>query len=99
MSHEKKAIKQLSKLQLHHAIVLCVSQVKALNELMYMVQNGALNQKFKRDFNILKKATENTYKEFEKRNKDNEILMNAYNLYADNFTEIVYKHIDEIQKN
>lgn len=55
-----------------------------------------MKQKLKKDFLVLKKNVEGFIKEFKKVHGEDTILINAFESYSDDLTEMIYQHVDRI---
>lgn len=82
----------------YHYIVLLMAFTRANNELCYFISENSINRTLKRDFKQLKRLTRSVHEEFEKHNAHNELLMNAYKSYSDDLTEMLYIHLDSINR-
>ncbi|GIM61368.1 hypothetical protein CAPN008_14180 [Capnocytophaga canis] len=82
----------------YHYIVLLMAFTRANNELCYFIEDNSVKHKLKQKFKQLKALTRDVYEEFEKFNKENKPLMNAYQSYSDDLVEMLHVHLEAINK-
>ena len=81
-----------------HYIVLLMAFTRVNNELCYFIDDNSVKHKLKQKFKQLKALTRDVHEEFEKLNKDNKVLMNAYDSYSNDLIEMFHKHLDAINE-
>ena len=79
-----------------HYLILALAFCDATHELMCMVDESNLKYKFKSNFKNVKKYNGEVVEEFNKLNKEDTPLLNAFRAYADDISELVYLHLDGI---
>lgn len=79
----------LKKENINHYLFLVFAQTRSLDELLHMIDEGEIKYK-------LKKSASDVVAEFEKYIKDNEEYINAFHSYSDDFSELVYLYLDNI---
>lgn len=98
--HRKEQCKPLFKEdKWYHYIVLLMAFTRANNELCYFISDNSIKRQLKQKFKQLKALTRDVHEEFEKYNKDNEVLLNAYKSYSDDLTEMLHIHLDAINNS
>lgn len=86
----------LKKENINHYLFLVFAQTRSLDELLHMIDEGEIKYKLKKNLKLLKKSASDVVAEFEKYIKDNEEYMNAFHSYSDDFSELVYLYLDNI---
>lgn len=79
-----------------HYLILALAFCDATHELMCMVDESNLKYKLKSNFKNVKKYNGEVVEEFNKLNKEDTPLLNAFRAYADDISELVYLHLDGI---
>ncbi|WP_454945975.1 hypothetical protein [Capnocytophaga granulosa] len=79
-----------------HYLILALAFCDATHELMCMVDESNLKYKLKSNFKNVKKYNGEVVEEFNKLNKQDTSLLNAFRAYADDISELVYLHLDGI---
>ncbi|WP_277010609.1 hypothetical protein [Capnocytophaga granulosa] len=79
-----------------HYLILALAFCDATHELMCMVDESNLKYKLKSNFKNVKKYNGEVVEEFNKFNKQDTSLLNAFRAYADDISELVYLHLDGI---
>ena len=79
-----------------HYLILALAFCDATHELMCMVDESNLKYKLKSNFKNVKKYNVEVVEEFNKLNKQDTSLLNAFRAYADDISELVYLHLDGI---
>ena len=74
-----------------------------INEIMYLIRtekadNKYLRHQIKRDFNLLETLTGRMAKFFENSIKDDEMLKEGYEAYTEGFKEMLYDHLESLEK-
>lgn len=81
-------------------LFIVVALVRVLNELMGVAKGEEQSRfKMKRDLKLLRTLTKSIYIEFEKNISSDQELLNAYKDYSDDFSELIYEHMDAMVKN
>lgn len=86
----------LKKENINHYLFLVFAQTRSLDELLHMIDEGEIKYKLKKNLKLLKKSASDVVAEFEKYIKDNEEYINAFHSYSDDFSELVYLYLDNI---
>lgn len=81
-----------------HYMIMALSYCKATSELLHMIDESYPRFRLKQIFMECKKKNKDVVEEFEKVNKIDPQLLNAFSAYANDLTEIMYLHMDDINK-
>lgn len=81
-----------------HYMIMALSYCKATSELFHMIDESYPKFRLKQIFMECKKKNKDVVEEFEKVNKIDPQLLNAFNAYANDITEIMYLHMDDVDK-
>ena len=97
--HRKECVMPVLKREkIAHYAILALSYADSLNELMY----GIEDEKFKRDFKLafrrLKRYSGEAVDQFKKTMKDDKVLINAFESYSNDLSEMIYQHLDVINE-
>lgn len=97
--HRKECVMPVLKREkIAHYAILALSYADSLNELMY----GIEDEKFKRDFKLafrrLKLYSGEAVKQFKKTMKDDKVLIDAFESYSNDLSEMIYQHLDVINE-
>lgn len=97
--HRKECVMPVLKREkIAHYAILALSYADSLNELMY----GIEDEKFKRDFKLafrrLKRYSGEAVKQFKKTMKDDKVLIDAFESYSNDLSEMIYQHLDVINE-
>lgn len=97
--HDKAVVMPVLKREkIAHYAILALSYADSLNELMY----GIEDEKFKRDFKLafrrLKRYSGEAVDQFKKTMKDDKVLINAFESYSNDLSEMIYQHLDVINE-
>ena len=77
---------------------MALSYCKATSELLHMIDKSYPRFRLKQVFMECKKKNNEVVEEFEKANKIDSQILNAFSAYANDITEIMYLHMDDIDK-
>ncbi|GJH39857.1 hypothetical protein RCZ04_04070 [Capnocytophaga sp. HP1101] len=95
--HDREVIKPLLKREkIAHYAILALSYADSLNELMYGIDDTKFNHEFKLAFRRLKLYSGEAVKQFKKTMKDDKVLIDAFESYSNDLTEMIYQHLDVI---
>ncbi|WP_311324485.1 hypothetical protein [Capnocytophaga sputigena] len=97
--HRKECVMPVLKREkIAHYAILALSYADSLNELMY----GIEDEKFKRDFKLafrrLKRYSGEAVDQFKKTMKDDKVLIDAFESYSNDLSEMIYQHLDVINE-
>lgn len=97
--HRKECVMPILKREkIAHYAILALSYADSLNELMY----GIEDEKFKRDFKLafrrLKRYSGEAVDQFKKTMKDDKVLIDAFESYSNDLSEMIYQHLDVINE-
>ena len=81
-----------------HYMIMALSYCKATSELLHMIDESYPRFRLKQVFMECKKKNNEVAEEFEKVNKIDPQILNAFNAYANDITEIMYLHMDNIDE-
>ena len=81
-----------------HYMIMALSYCKATSELLHMIDERYPRFRLKQIFMECKKKNKDVVEEFEKVNKIDPQLLNAFNAYANDITEIMYLHMDDVDE-
>ena len=82
-----------------HYMIMALSYCKATSELLHMIDESYPKFRLKQIFMECKKKNKDVVEEFEKVNKIDPQLLNAFSAYANDITEIMYLHMDDIDED
>lgn len=81
------------------ALIITVALCRSLEEYMHILyESPVLRNGFKRDFNLLKNQLKKVHTSFEKQFAEYKEMLEAYGVYSDEFTELIYDHMDKIEE-
>ena len=95
---ENKVKPILKREYMAHYMIMALSYCKATSELLHMIDESYPKFRLKQIFMECKKKNKDVVEEFEKVNKIDPQLLNAFNAYANDITEIMYLHMDDVDK-
>ena len=95
---ENKVKPILKREYMAHYMIMALSYCKATSELLHMIDESYPKFRLKQIFMQCKKKNKDVVEEFEKVNKIDPHLLNAFSAYANDITEIMYLHMDDIDK-
>ena len=81
-----------------HYMIMALSYCKATSELLHMIDESYPKFRLKQIFMQCKNKNNEVVEEFEKVNKIDPQLLNAFSAYANDITEIMYLHMDDVDK-
>ena len=81
-----------------HYMIMALSYCKATSELLHMIDESYPRFRLKQVFMECKKKNNEVVEEFEKANKIDPQILNAFSAYANDITEIMYLHMDNIDE-
>lgn len=88
----------LKREKMAHYMIMALSYCKATSELLHMIDESYPRFRLKQVFMECKKKNNEVVEEFEKANKIDPQILNAFSAYANDLTEIMYLHMDDINK-
>lgn len=95
--HDKAVVMPVLKREkIAHYAILALSYADSLNELMYGIDDTKFSHEFKRSFRQLKHFSGEAVKQFKKTMKDDKVLIDAFESYSNDLTEMIYQHLDVI---
>ena len=97
--HDKAVVMPvLKREQIAHYAILALSYADSLNELMYGIDDTKFSHEFKRSFRQLKHFSGEAVKQFKKTMKDDKVLIDAFDSYSNDLSEMIYQHLDVINE-
>ena len=81
-----------------HYAILALSYADSLNELMYGIDDTKFSREFKLAFRRLKHFSGEAVKQFKKIMKDDRVLIDAFESYSNDLSEMIYQHLDVINE-
>lgn len=95
--HDKAVVMPVLKREkIAHYAILALSYADSLNELMYGIDDTKFSHEFKLAFRRLKLYSGEAVKQFKKTMKDDKVLIDAFESYSNDLTEMIYQHLDVI---
>lgn len=95
--HDKAVVMPVLKREkIAHYAILALSYADSLNELMYGIDDTKFSREFKLAFRRLKLYSGEAVKQFKKTMKDDKVLIEAFESYSNDLTEMIYQHLDVI---
>ena len=97
--HDKAVVMPVLKREkIAHYAILALSYADSLNELMYGIDDTKFSREFKRSFRQLKHFSGEDVKQFKKTMKDDKVLIDAFESYSNDLSEMIYQHLDVINE-
>ena len=97
--HRKECVMPVLKREkIAHYAILALSYADSLNELMYGIDDTKFSHEFKRSFRQLKHFSGEAVKQFKKTMKDDKVLIDAFESYSNDLSEMIYQHLDVINE-
>ena len=97
--YRKNQVKPILKREnMAHYMIMALSYCKATSELLHMIDESYPRFRLKQVFMECKKKNNEVVEEFEKANKIDPQILNAFSAYANDLTEIMSLHMDDINK-
>ena len=97
--HRKECVMPVLKREkIAHYAILALSYADSLNELMYGIDDTKFSREFKLDFRRLKLYSGEAVKQFKKTMKDDKVLIEAFESYSNDLSEMIYQHLDVINE-
>ena len=95
--HDKAVVMPVLKREkIAHYAILALSYADSLNELMYGIDDTKFSHEFKLAFRRLKLYSGEAVKQFKKTMKDDRVLIDAFESYSNDLSEMIYQHLDVI---
>lgn len=88
----------LKREKIAHYAILALSYADSLNELMYGIDDTKFSREFKLAFRRLKLYSSEAVKQFKKTMKDDRVLIDAFESYSNDLSEMIYQHLDVINE-
>ncbi|WP_454949037.1 hypothetical protein [Capnocytophaga leadbetteri] len=97
--HDKEVVMPVLKREkIAHYAILALSYADSLNELMHGIDDTKFSHEFKRSFRRLKLYSGEAVKQFKKTMKDDKVLLDAFESYSNDLSEMIYQHLDVINE-
>ena len=97
--HRKECVMPVLKREkIAHYAILALSYADSLNELMYGIDDTKFSREFKLAFRRLKHFSGEAVKQFKKTMKDDKVLIDAFESYSNDLSEMIYQHLDVINE-
>ena len=97
--HDKAVVMPVLKREkIAHYAILALSYADSLNELMYGIDDTKFSHEFKLAFRRLKLYSGEAVKQFKKTMKDDKVLIDAFESYSNDLSEMIYQHLDVINE-
>lgn len=97
--HDKAVVMPVLKREkIAHYAILALSYADSLNELMYGIDDTKFSREFKLAFRRLKLYSSEAVKQFKKTMKDDKVLIDAFESYSNDLSEMIYQHLDVINE-
>lgn len=97
--HDKEVVMPVLKREkIAHYAILALSYADSLNELMHGIDDTKFSHEFKRSFRRLKLYSGEAVKQFRKTMKDDKVLLDAFESYSNDLSEMIYQHLDVINE-
>lgn len=91
--HDKAVVMPVLKREkIAHYAILALSYADSLNELMYGIDDTKFSHEFKLAFRRLKLYSGEAVKQFKKTMKDDRVLIDAFESYSNDLSEMIYQH-------
>lgn len=81
-----------------HYAILALSYADSLNELMHGIDDTKFSREFKLAFRRLKHFSGEAVEQFKKTMKDDKVLLDAFESYSNDLSEMIYQHLDVINE-
>ena len=81
-----------------HYAILALSYADSLNELMHEIDDKKFSREFKLAFRRLKHFSGEAVDQFKKTMKDDKVLLDAFESYSNDLSEMIYQHLDVINE-
>ena len=95
--HDKAVVMPVLKREkIAHYAILALSYADSLNELMYGIDDTKFSHEFKFAFRRLKRYSGEAVDQFKKTMKDDKVLLDAFESYSSDLSEMIYQHLDVI---
>lgn len=97
--HDKEVVMPVLKREkIAHYAILALSYADSLNELMHGIDDSKFSHEFKFAFRRLKRYSGEAVKQFKRTMKDDKVLINAFESYSNDLSEMIYQHLDVINE-
>ena len=97
--HDKAVVMPVLKREkIAHYAILALSYADSLNELMYGIDDTKFSREFKLAFRRLKRYSGEAVDQFKKTMKDDKVLLDAFESYSNDLSEMIYQHLDVINE-
>lgn len=97
--HDKEVVMPVLKREkIAHYAILALSYADSLNELMHGIDDTKFSHEFKRSFRRLKLYSGEAVKQFKNTMKDDKVLLDAFESYSNDLSEMIYQHLDVINE-
>ena len=97
--HDKAVVMPVLKREkIAHYAILALSYADSLNELMHGIDDTKFSHEFKRSFRRLKLYSGEAVDQFKKTMKDDKVLLDAFESYSNDLSEMIYQHLDVINE-
>ena len=97
--HDKAVVMPVLKREkIAHYAILALSYADSLNELMHGIDDSKFTHEFKFAFRRLKRYSGEAVKQFKKTMKDDKVLLDAFESYSNDLSEMIYQHLDVINE-
>lgn len=97
--HRKECVMPVLKREkIAHYAILALSYADSLNELMYGIEDDKFKRDFKLAFRRLKRYSGEAVDQFKKTMKDDKVLIDAFESYSNDLSEMIYQHLDVINE-
>ena len=81
-----------------HYAILALSYADSLNELMHGIDDKKFSREFKLAFRRLKLYSGEAVRQFKRTMKDDKVLLDAFESYSNDLSEMIYQHLDVINE-
>lgn len=81
-----------------HYAILALSYADSHNELMHGIDDKKFSREFKLAFRRLKHFSGEAVEQFKKTMKDDKVLLEAFESYSNDLSEMIYQHLDVINE-
>ena len=81
-----------------HYAILALSYADSLNELMHGIDDKKFSREFKLAFRRLKLYSGEAVKQFKRTMKDDKVLLDAFESYSNDLSEMIYQYLDVINE-
>ena len=97
--HDKAVVMPILKREkIAHYAILALSYADSLNELMHGIDDKKFSREFKLAFRRLKLYSGEAVKQFKRTMKDDKVLLDAFESYSNDLSEMIYQHLDVINE-